>query len=99
MRHYSANKLQKAAQLLKCMAHPLRLALLCHLAQEAELSAGDLVNKEKKRASQSQVSQYLAILRRLRLVATRREGQLIYYRLASKEVREILRTLYGLYCA
>ncbi|MEC9342351.1 MAG: transcriptional regulator, partial [Pseudomonadota bacterium] len=31
-------------------------------------------------------------------VATRREAQTIYYRLASKEVHGILSTLYGLYC-
>ena len=38
-------------------------------------------------------------MRALDLVATRRDGQTIYYRLASHEVREILQTLYRLYCA
>jgi DNA-binding transcriptional ArsR family regulator len=38
-------------------------------------------------------------MRALRLVETRRDGQTIYYRLASKEVTAILETLYALYCA
>jgi DNA-binding transcriptional ArsR family regulator len=32
-------------------------------------------------------------------VATRRDGQLVLYRLASDEVARILTTLYGIYCA
>jgi ArsR family transcriptional regulator, virulence genes transcriptional regulator len=35
----------------------------------------------------------------LRLVATRRDGQTIFYSLASPEVRAVLQTLYQVYCA
>jgi DNA-binding transcriptional ArsR family regulator len=38
-------------------------------------------------------------MRALTLVKTRREGQTIYYSLASAEVAAILNTLYTLYCA
>jgi DNA-binding transcriptional ArsR family regulator len=38
-------------------------------------------------------------MRDLDLVETRREGQAIFYRLASAEVTAILETLYRLYCA
>jgi DNA-binding transcriptional ArsR family regulator len=44
-------------------------------------------------------SQHLAKMRALGLVRTRRDGQQIFYRLASTEVEEVLKTLYGLYCA
>ena len=33
------------------------------------------------------------------LVKTRRDAQTIFYSLASREVRAVLETLYGLYCA
>jgi DNA-binding transcriptional ArsR family regulator len=38
-------------------------------------------------------------MRALSLVKTRREGQTIYYSLASREVRAVLETLYRLFCA
>ena len=98
MRQSDLNKLKNASYLLKCMAHPLRLSLLCALSEHGELSAGGLVELEKNTASQSHVSQYLASLRKFKLVATRRDKQTIYYRLTSKEVKAILKTLAALYC-
>ena len=45
------------------------------------------------------LSQHLARMRDLRLAETRRDGQTIFYRLASAEVAAILETLFTLYCA
>lgn len=86
----------EAAELLTAMANPKRLLILCHLLEQersvAELSG--LVD-----LAQSPLSQHLAKLRALKLVATRREGQSVFYRVASFEVRQVLETLYGIYCA
>jgi DNA-binding transcriptional ArsR family regulator len=46
----------------------------------------------------STVSQHLALLRRDGLVETRRDGQTIWYSIASQPARELLATLYRLYC-
>jgi ArsR family transcriptional regulator, virulence genes transcriptional regulator len=91
-------KLKGATRLLKHLAHPVRLALLCHLNQGNELSAGVLAKRVKHNAGQPQVSQYLAQMRRMKLVKTRRDGQTIHYRLTSKEAKALIKTLYGLYC-
>jgi len=48
--------------------------------------------------SQSALSQHLAVLRRKRLVRTRRAGQSIYYALASGEAAAIMHTLYEQFC-
>jgi DNA-binding transcriptional ArsR family regulator len=45
------------------------------------------------------VSQHLALLRKDGLVAARRDAQTIYYSIASDPAREILKTLYQVYCA
>ena len=84
-----------AAELLAAMANPKRLLILCHLLDN-ELSVGQL--SELVGLAQSPLSQHLSKLRALRLVATRREGQMILYRLASDNVAKILTTLYGIYC-
>ena len=86
----------EAAELLTAMANPKRLLILCHLLGQ-ELSVNQL--SELVDLAQSPLSQHLSKLRALKLVSTRRDGQMILYRLASDEVARILTTLYGIYCA
>lgn len=85
----------EAAELLAAMANPKRLLILCNLLAH-ELSVGQLA--ERVELAQSPLSQHLARLRALKLVATRRDGQAILYRLASDDVARILTTLHGIYC-
>ncbi|MCB9971268.1 MAG: helix-turn-helix transcriptional regulator [Hyphomonas sp.] len=84
-----------ATVLLKSMANETRLLILCQLAH-SERSVSELL--EIIPLGQSALSQHLAILRRERLVTTRREGQSVYYALSSVEVRAIIGTLYQLFC-
>ena len=86
----------RVTDLLKAMANPSRLMILCQLA-EGEKSVGEM--ESVVGLSQSGLSQHLAVLRRKRIVATRREAQSIYYSLASKEVEEIMASLYRIFCA
>jgi DNA-binding transcriptional ArsR family regulator len=85
----------QATILLKSMANETRLLILCQLA-EGERSVSELL--ETVPMGQSALSQHLAVLRRERLVSSRREGQSVYYALASPEVRAIIETLYNLFC-
>lgn len=86
---------EEAAQLLSAMANPKRLLILCNLL-DRERSVTELSSIVE--LEQSPLSQHLARLRALGLVRTRRDGQSIYYRLASQEVSEVLETLYRIYC-
>lgn len=89
-------KAADASSLLKVMASESRLFILCQLV-DGEKSVNHL--EELVGMRQSALSQHLAILRREKLVITRRAAQFIYYSLASAEARTILETLYGIYCA
>jgi DNA-binding transcriptional ArsR family regulator len=86
---------EAASALLKAMSNERRLLIMCHLAG-GESSVGDL--ERRVGLSQSALSQHLAVLRDKDLVATRREAQTIYYRLASREAEAIMSTLWDLYC-
>jgi DNA-binding transcriptional ArsR family regulator len=88
-------KAEEAARMLAALANAKRLMALCHLL-EGEKSVGQLA--ELVGLAPAALSQHLARMRDLRLVETRRDGQTIYYRLASAEVAAILETLYRLYC-
>lgn len=89
------NNADKAAALLASMANSRRLMVLCHLVA-GECSVGVLARRVG--LSQSALSQHLARMRAQGLVDARRDGQTVYYRLASHEVRTLLDTLHALYC-
>ena len=86
----------RASDLLKAMANRHRLLILCQLI-ERERSVGELVAFLGIR--DSAVSQHLTLLRKDGLVAARRDGQTIWYSIASSEARALLGTLYDTFCA
>lgn len=86
----------RASELLKSLANRHRLLILCQLI-EGERPVGELAAFLGVR--DSTVSQHLALLRKDGLVETRRDGQTIYYSIASTEAKTLLETLYSLYCA
>jgi len=84
-----------AAGLLRAISHQARLLVLCELTN-GERTAGELVRRSG--LSQSALSQHLAKLRDEGLVATRRESQVIHYRIADQRAQRVLRALYDIYC-
>lgn len=82
-------------ELLAAMANAKRLLILCHLLDN-ELSVSELA--ERVDLGQSPLSQHLSKLRALKLVAARRDGQSVRYRLASDQVANLLATLHHIYC-
>ena len=85
----------QASQLLKSLSHPDRLLLLCQLTQ-GEYCVGEL--EQLVGVGQPSLSQQLGILRKDELVATRREGKQIYYRIASDDALAVLQLLYQRFC-
>lgn len=81
---------------LKQLANKTRLMVLCTLL-EKELSVTELLDIVN--VSQPVISQHLALLRESKMVATRREGQTIYYRLADNRVKQTIGLLYQFFCA
>ncbi|TKB51933.1 winged helix-turn-helix transcriptional regulator [Ferrimonas aestuarii] len=87
---------EQASKLLKTIANPHRLMLLCLIGKQ-ELTVSEL--NEQVPLSQSALSQHLAVLRREGLVSTRKEAQQVWYQLDSPEVEAIINLMYDLYCA
>jgi ArsR family transcriptional regulator, virulence genes transcriptional regulator len=85
----------EASELLKSLGNRHRLLLLCQLA-DGERSVGDLA--EFLGLRDSTVSQHLSLLRRDGLVQARRDGQTIWYSIASTPARRVLETLFELFC-
>lgn len=86
---------EAAAALLKALAHPERLLVLCQLTQ-GEKGVSELLAHSQ--LGQSAFSQQLAVLRRNGLIRSRKRAQQIYYSLASEAVSDVLAALAKNFC-
>jgi DNA-binding transcriptional ArsR family regulator len=89
---------QAAAQaclLLKAMANADRLLLLCQLA-DGERNVSQL--QAATGITQPTLSQQLGVLRDEGLVATRRDGKFIHYRIASDDALAVMQALHARFC-
>jgi DNA-binding transcriptional ArsR family regulator len=86
----------EAAGMLKLLANERRLKILCRLGAEREMSVGTLAQAVD--LSQSALSQHLAKMRDEGLVATRRDAQTVFYRIADHNVARVLSVLKRIYC-
>jgi DNA-binding transcriptional ArsR family regulator len=84
------SKCQRAASILKALAHRKRLFILCALHQE-EATVSDLEGLCD--ASQPQISQHLTRMRLEGIVESRREGNFVIYRIADPRVSAIIETM------
>ena len=73
------------AEISKTLAHPLRIAII-HFLRAGEKTVNELT--EKLGASQSNISQHLAIMRQRQIVKTRKEGSTVFYRVASPKISQ-----------
>lgn len=85
----------KASTLMKVMANADRLMLLCQLSQ-GEKSVGELESLLDIR--QPTLSQQLTVLREAELVATRRDGKSIFYRISSQSAMAVMHVLHQEIC-
>lgn len=85
----------QACALLKALANPDRLLLLCQLSQ-GEHCVSEL--EALLDIQQPTLSQQLGVLREEQLVSTRREGKQIYYSLGSDDALAVMQVLYHRFC-
>jgi ArsR family transcriptional regulator len=88
-------KAGEAAALMRALGNERRLLILCQLA-EGERSVSEL--QPFVGLSQSALSQHLAVLREEGIVAPRRDGQTIWYRIAEPAALKVVATLAEIFC-
>ena len=85
-----------AATAMKAIAHPLRLKILCVLA-DGELSVQDIV--EQVGTSQSNISQHLSILRDKAVLTTRKDANRVYYRINDARIIKLVGMTRDVFCS
>jgi DNA-binding transcriptional ArsR family regulator len=82
--------LSRIAEVLKAMADPTRLKIL-HSLQRGERCVSEIL--EVVGGSQANVSKHLSVLKRAGLVASRRDGLNVFYRIVDPSVFTICRNV------
>jgi len=81
-------KLEKAASLMKAIAHPMRVAILKHLEGGKKLTVTEI--HELLGIEQSTTSHHLGILKDKGILCSKREGKNTYYFLRNELLSQIL---------
>ncbi len=89
-------KCLEVTTILKAMAHPQRLMIMCHLA-EGEKSVSELMDLCGD-ISQSQMSQFLTRMQRERLLKIRKEGNFIFYSIADANALKLVAAMHKIFC-
>jgi ArsR family transcriptional regulator len=89
-------KADEVAQLMGIISNARRLLILCKLADAGEMTVSRLV--EEVGLSQSALSQHLALMRACGLVATRKEGLNVHYRIADPRAFDLMQALQKIFC-
>ena len=84
-----------AVELLKAMANEWRLMILCQLS-EGEKTVSEL--QAILGLSQSALSQHLAVLRREKIVQSRKHAQSVSYSLSGADATKVMHTLHEVFC-
>jgi DNA-binding transcriptional ArsR family regulator len=94
---YSSNqeKLERAARCLRALAHPTRLLIVHHLSRR-ERRVSEL--EKLIGTSQSNISQHLNIMKDKGLLSSRRDGNLVYYRLRNPRLVKFAALIQELFC-
>jgi len=81
-------QLDEAANMLKAIAHPLRIAILSHLEGDKKLTVTQI--HELLEIEQSTASHHLGILKDKGVLCSKREGKNTFYFLKDKNLSNIV---------
>lgn len=86
-------RFNEASDMLKALAHPVRLCIVKGLLQKGICNVGYM--QECLDLPQSTVSQHLQKLRHFGIVTTERNGLEVNYTIADERVKEIIKVFFG----
>ena len=86
---------EPVSQILKSLAHPTRLKILCSLmtGEKSVMELTDFCD-----ISQSAMSQFLGRMKSEGLLSARRQHQFIYYSIADEKIVRLMKTLKEIFC-
>jgi DNA-binding transcriptional ArsR family regulator len=93
---FNKAKLEKAAYILKAVAHPVRLAIIQLLENEESLSVNQIC--EAVICEQSLISHHLINMKLRGILKSNKEGLNMYYSLKERDVSNIIKCIENCDC-
>ncbi|WP_144519229.1 ArsR/SmtB family transcription factor [Bacillus thuringiensis] len=87
------DELERSADILRVLAHPVRLQIIHQLLREQRLNVTEI--QKMLQLPQSTVSQHLHKMRNYKVVAYERKGTEVFYRVDDKQVKQTFYILMG----
>ncbi|MBK9458486.1 MAG: helix-turn-helix transcriptional regulator [Chitinophagales bacterium] len=91
MAAFNHQELQTSSDLLRAIAHPLRMTILEFIDQKKVINVNKIYNTLK--LEQSITSQHLRIMRNADLVEAKRDGKFIYYSLNYDKINHVNKSI------
>jgi len=85
-----------ATEILKSIAHPIRLKILCFL-MDGEKNVGEIENEFG--STISNISQHLTVLRKADIISRRKEANYMFYSLKNQSIVALMVTIKDNFCA
>lgn len=87
----SVETVREAAEVLRCIGHPIRLRIVELLETAGELNVSTI--RENVGLEQAIASQHLGLMRNKGILASRREGANVFYRVLDEKVTQVIECL------
>lgn len=92
---FSDRQIDTATEILKSIAHPIRLKILCFLL-DGEKNVGEI--EQQFGSTISNISQHLTVLRKADIILRRKDANFMYYSLKDQNIVSLMETMKRLFC-
>lgn len=92
---FNEQQVDEVTELLKSIAHPIRMKILCFL-MEGEKNVGEI--EQQFGSTISNISQHLTVLRKASIIDRRKEANFMFYSLKNNNILKLMETLKNNFC-
>jgi len=92
---FSECQIDTATEILKSIAHPIRLKILCFLL-DGEKNVSEIENQFG--STISNISQHLTVLRKADIINRRKEANYMYYSIKDNNIEALMETIKESFC-
>ncbi|MBN2158707.1 MAG: winged helix-turn-helix transcriptional regulator [Spirochaetes bacterium] len=92
---FNEQQIDSVTELLKSIAHPIRMKILCFL-MEGEKNVGEI--EQQFGSTISNISQHLTVLRKANIIERRKEANFMFYSLKDNNMFKLMETLKNNFC-
>jgi ArsR family transcriptional regulator len=93
---FSDKQIDTISEMLKSMAHPIRLKILCFL-MDGEKNVGEI--ETQFGSTISNISQHLTVLRKADIINRRKEANFMYYSLKDEHITTLMKAIKSNFCS